>query len=546
MYENYIMNTMLELVSVPGISGTNSEAETAYKIYDIIGEMPYFKENRDNYKMVEIKEDELHRSVVYAVFFSKKPSKRTIILTGHYDVVGTDEFGKLKDYAFSPVEYTQRISQLTLDKDSEADLKSGDWIFGRGTADMKYGLALHLEVLRELSSRNDFSGNILFVAVPGEESNSEGMLAAVPLLLELKEKYSLEYSGLLLSECCLPKYNGDNSKKIYMGTCGKIMPLFFFQGKETHVCEAFNGINPDLIASQLNKLMELNTDLCDISGNDAGMPPVCLKQTDLKELYSVQSPLYAASYYNVITLNTDSDTLLNKLKKLCREAFENAINEVNKRNEAYFGLTGKKPLSIEIKPCVMTYYELYKKAEVSVGKSLKKHIDDLIARCKDSGYDIQTISIKIIKELCELCADKEPKIIIAFAPPYYPYKAHRSEGLNDTEKRFYHAVDEALDYAISEFNEQIAKENYFMGICDLSYTGLDDTGAVNIVSNNMPGINNLYKLPLEEIKKLHIPGVVFGGYGKDFHKYTERLNVPYSFRTVPYLYEKLIYSLFEK
>ncbi|WP_125152051.1 hypothetical protein [Clostridium rectalis] len=30
---------------------------------------------------------------------------------------------------------------------------------------------------------------------------------------------------------------------------------------------------------------------------DTTIPPICLKQTDLKELYSVQTPLFAASYY---------------------------------------------------------------------------------------------------------------------------------------------------------------------------------------------------------------------------------------------------------
>lgn len=107
-------------------------------------------------------------------------------------------------------------------------------------------------------------------------------------------------------------------------------------------------------------------------------------------------------------------------------------------------------------------------------------------------------------------------------------------------------MDTAIDYAESKFKEHISKENYFMGICDLSYTGLDDIEAVNIVSGNIPGINNIYKLPLEEIKELNIPGIVFGGWGKDFHKYTERLNIPYSLKIVPYLYEKLIYSLFEE
>lgn len=44
---------------------------------------------------------------------------------------------------------------------------------------MKYGIALEIEVLRKITLDKKFQGNILFIAVPGEESNSEGMLGAV-------------------------------------------------------------------------------------------------------------------------------------------------------------------------------------------------------------------------------------------------------------------------------------------------------------------------------------------------------------------------------
>ena len=74
----------------------------------------------------------------------------------------------------------ERINELKLDEDTLKDFKSGEWIFGRGTADMKFGIALEMEILREFSENRDFKGSLMFLAVPGEESNSEGMVAAVP------------------------------------------------------------------------------------------------------------------------------------------------------------------------------------------------------------------------------------------------------------------------------------------------------------------------------------------------------------------------------
>lgn len=326
-----IMNTLLELVSVPGIAGTKSEGLTAEKTLSILEDIPYFQQHRENLNLIKIKSDPLNRSFVSALFCSSKPSKKTIILTGHLDVVDIEDYGHLKELAFNPIELKKRIKELPLDKDAINDLESGDYIFGRGTADMKFGLALHIELLRELSLRDDFEGNILFLAVPGEESNSEGMLAAVPHLLELNKKYGYKYIGLFVSECCIPKEIGDETKRIYLGTAGKVMPLFLFVGKETHVYESFSGLNPNLLATELNRLLELNPDFCDINKGNITPPPTCLKQTDLKELYSVQTPLMAASYYNVLTLNLSIDELIEKLKNLCFQAFHNTLN-INEGN----------------------------------------------------------------------------------------------------------------------------------------------------------------------------------------------------------------------
>ncbi|MCG4580105.1 M20/M25/M40 family metallo-hydrolase [Clostridium cochlearium] len=537
-----IMNTLLELVSVPGIAGTKSEGLTAEKTLSILEDIPYFQQHRENLNLIKIKSDPLNRSFVSALFCSSKPSKKTIILTGHLDVVDIEDYGHLKELAFNPIELKKRIKELPLDKDAINDLESGDYIFGRGTADMKFGLALHIELLRELSSRDDFEGNILFLAVPGEESNSEGMLAAVPHLLELNKKYGYKYIGLFVSECCIPKEIGDETKRIYLGTAGKVMPLFLFVGKETHVYESFSGLNPNLLATELNRLLELNPDFCDINKGNITPPPTCLKQTDLKELYSVQTPLMAASYYNVLTLNLSIDELIEKLKNLCFQAFHNTLNIIEKSVNKFASISNRNSLREEFEPKVLTYEEVYKKVKETLGDKFDTYIQGKIEQWINENMDLQTIAINIMKETYLNYSDKSPAIIIGFAPPYYPDK-HLIEDKAD-DMVLLKVIDNILEYAKDKFNTNIEKDHYYMALCDLSYTGITNKKGLNTIASNILGINKSYNLPVDELSQLDIPSIAFGGFGKDFHKFSERLNISYSFEVVPNLYEKAIYELF--
>ncbi|WP_027626014.1 M20/M25/M40 family metallo-hydrolase [Clostridium lundense] len=539
-----IMNTLLELVSVPGIAGTESEGLTAEKILNILQTIHYFNEHPENLNMIKIQGDPLNRSFVSALFCSSKPSKKTIILTGHLDVVDVEDFGHLKELAFNPIELEKRIKELPLNKEAIEDLESGDYIFGRGTADMKFGLALHMELLRELSLRDDFEGNILFLAVPGEESNSEGMLAAVPHLLDLNKKFGYEYIGLLVSECCIPKEIGDNKKRIYLGTSGKVMPMFLFVGKETHVYESYSGLNPNLLAGELNRLLELNPDFCDSDRGNITPPPTCLKHMDLKELYSVQTPLMAASYYNVLTVNLNIEELMDKLKKISLEAFNNTLDIIEEKVNRYASISSRNSLREKIEPKVLTYEEIYKKVKEIKGEEFDKYIEEKIEGWRKENKDLQTIAINIMKETYLNYPDKSPSIIIGFAPPYYPDKHLKEEKSGD--KVLLQVVDNVLKYAKDNFDTNIEKDHYYMALCDLSYTGVENKEGLNIIASNILGINKSYKLPVQELGQLDIPSVAFGGFGKDFHKLSERLNIPYSFEIVPNLYEKAIYDLFEK
>jgi arginine utilization protein RocB len=295
-----ILALIKRLVKVPSISGTEEENAMADELVRIMKEIPYFKENPHLIFEKNISGDSLNRRSVAALLKGKKGmSNKTVILLSHFDVVGIEDYGYLKDDAFDPDMYTQKLKDTSLPEDIKAELDSGNWLFARGIMDMKAGLALHIALLSEYGGTRDFEGNILLLSTPDEERNSEGMFAAVELLSELREQYGLEYILGICSEPSFASFPGDQSKYIYLGSVGKLLPLIFCNGKETHVGEPLEGVNASWMAAAFTGNMELSELFIEQAAGESNPPPTCLKITDLKDQYNVQTPTHAYVLYNV-------------------------------------------------------------------------------------------------------------------------------------------------------------------------------------------------------------------------------------------------------
>ena len=61
MYDN-----MLRMIAVPSISGTDDEKYAADKIEELLYEIPYFAEHKENVKQVPLKDDPFGRSLITA------------------------------------------------------------------------------------------------------------------------------------------------------------------------------------------------------------------------------------------------------------------------------------------------------------------------------------------------------------------------------------------------------------------------------------------------------------------------------------------------
>lgn len=536
--KNRIFQNLKRLVAIPSVSGTVHEAEGAYGIRDLLYEIPYFQSHRENVELVPIEGDALGRSLITAYLECCPESKKVVILTGHYDVVDVEEFGHLQKEAYDIEEITRRINEMPLDDDAKKDFESGEWYFGRGTADMKIGHAICVELLRHYSEEGGINGNILYVGVCGEETNSEGMLRAVPFFNDFRAKRGVEYEALLLAECYMVENQAaGNTRYIHYGAEGKVMPMFFCVGAATHSEEPFMGMDPLMMSSEIYRRIQLNPEFCESANGQVGQAPVCLKSQDLKSTYSCSTPLYAASYYNLVTLNLDPQKLMDRLTNIARESFSAVIEFAMRRADEYENKFGVRPLVYKAEPIVKTFAEVYAEAKSASEDDFDKIIENLIKDETKPGVEMQDIAIKIVKKVYESSPEKRPMIIVSIIPPYYP--DNFGDKREPQAARMFECVDDVIKYAEAEFGEKLEVKDYYC-ISDLSYTMLNEGANFDELFENVVGANQMYTLPTEDMKKFSVPAIVLGGYGKDLHKHTERLHKHYNFNVLPNLYVRFI------
>ena len=544
MDKERIYADLKRIVKVPSVSATPNEAKGGEALYAIISEIPFFSSHPEYLMKLPIEDDPLGRSNIIAFLPSMIPSPDTVIIMGHYDVMSTYSYEHLQDKAFDIEELTPRMNELLLDEDSQKDFNSGDWLFGRGTADMKFGLAMSIEILRHYADAPGLlRGNILFAGLCGEEANSEGMLSAVPFFNRFAETRGLRYKALLAAESY--SHDDDDPEGVHfahIGASGKFIPLFFCVGEPSRGVSPFHGMDANLLASQVYSRMHLNTDLCQSANGVTTPPPICLKAVDLKLTYSSSSPIYAASYYNLLTVDTDANEIMGKLKNIALESFEAATDHIRRQTNAYenrFGTHYKLSLP---EPCVLTFSELLEGARKSSGKNFDAFLSNLIKGWRNNEkLKIQDIAIRTVKTIYEHYPDKRPMIVISFIPPFYPDSYPSTSDERVTE--LIGAVNEVMSYAKNNYGEDLRWKDYYMEISDLSYSHLDPGKNFDSLFGNIVGANLMYNFPMDDLKAFDVPGVILGVCGKDSHKNTERIEKHYNFDVLPYLYLRLIENI---
>lgn len=303
-----ILNFAVELTEVKSIVGTAGERDSTQKVWDRLSEMSYFKEHPDQLYFVDVDGDSLKRNSVLAmVKGNKEDSQKTVVMIGHTDTVGTSDYGEIEAFATRPHELPDKYSQVHIPEDASKDLASGEYLFGRGIFDMKTGVSTLVHVLEVLSEQVDeLEGNVILAAVCDEEGNSGGMLQVVPELLRLQKEHGFEYQAMLDTDYSAPRFEGDQTRYLYIGTVGKLMPSFYVVGSEAHSGDPFRGIDPNHISSAIMEEMDYNMEYAEEAEGEVTVPPSSLRQKDLKPEYSVQTAKTSFVYFNFSTHTSTS------------------------------------------------------------------------------------------------------------------------------------------------------------------------------------------------------------------------------------------------
>ena len=537
-----------KLVSIPSMNNSDGgERAVADYMAAWIRELPYFKAHPDQVITQPLKDDPYDRINVVAIAFgSRSNSNETIILHGHHDTVGIDDYGSIKEYAFDCDALPEKIKSITSDPEVLADIESGEWMFGRGSSDMKSGDAVNMVLMRYFTEHLDqFDGNLIFMTNPVEENQHTGIIESLNVLEELKAKYGLTYKMAMNTDFISPAFPGDTAHYFHAGAVGKILPCFYIIGKPTHSGQGFEGFSASMVAAEITRNIDMRAEFSDVYNGEFAMPPTVLKMRDLKPSYDVQTAFSAFVYFNYFIHNMEMDEIFARLRKVAEDALNTVDTYTDEQNKVYCKMTGADYYKREYQLKVMEYSELYEKA-----KALKPDVDeDIRAITKQSleeNLDRRELCLKIVEYLANnILSINTPTVILFLAPPYCPRNTLKRE--IPEEGALLDSVVDLLNQLGQEMGEELKMMQFFPVLTDSSYLKLDDTDtSIKTLVDNFPDMKGHYDVPLDQIKRLNIPAFNFGCHGKDAHKWTERVHKEYSFGKLPIIMLRVLEKYLNK
>lgn len=518
-----------ELVSWKSVTLTEGERRFPYKLRDLLQTVSYFQKY-DQY--ISLHHADKGRKFLTALYKHPK-AVNTVCLISHFDTVNTSEYGKVEALATKPDQLTKVWADAAKEFPPEAarDLQSGSFIFGRGTMDMKMGLALHLQLM-EKAILNHWPINLLLLTVPDEEVNSSGMRHAVPILLDIQKKYGLEYKLFLNSEPVFSMDGNNDDYFVYTGTIGKILAAALFFGKEAHAGEPLRGLTSSYMASCLTKIMEWNEEFQESQFGEKTPLPITLQQRDIDLQYSTQIPYRSSALYNIFLMKRTPEEVMDLFEKTAKRAAVEC-------NERYRGICEKHGVLPAGEVKVLRYQQLFAYAKNKLGA---EEAGKIIAEIHAAGEgDDREKSLRIAERFMFHCQELAPAIIILFAPPYYP-------AVNCSHHPFIQkCVSKITELAHTKFQLPVKQCHFFNGICDLSYVhGESSQSGWETYEKNSPLWPESYYIPFPEMAALKAPVLNIGPFGKDPHKRTERLAIKNAFEETPVLLEEVIRLTWEE
>ena len=295
-------------------------------------------------------------------------------------------------------------------------------------------------------------------------------------------------------------------------------------------------------AARITLALDGNTQRGDSLGETLFPPYAALKMADMRSEYSATILSKGVIAFSYLTAVKMPGTILKELKQVAQEALTLSIEEHRERRLIYRKKNNLPLSDANFDGMVLSVMELLSLAEKRTGKTRDRLLADALSNFPVE-MDEREKALKTLALVVEELDLEGPLVIIGFLPPWYPHRVNDEMAKGDQIARqaLYtlaeKAKDDGLDFRIRPL---------FEGVSDLSYCGF--TGSLDDMADfekNMPGDARLYRFPTESLLSLSIPVLNFGPIGKDFHRKTERIHLPFFLEKYPILLQYLVDSLGE-
>ena len=526
-----------EMVNIPSINhaGDGGEAKVAKYVHDFYAKMPYFQEHPDqNYIFGNLEEPDRQNNICY-LKGTKGNSKRCVIMIGHIDTVGVDDYGTFWEKAFRPDLLPEQFLSMKVPQEVIDDIKSGEFMFGRGALDMKSGVAGHMTIMEYFANHLDeLDGYVMHVAECDEEDMSGGIIAALDEMVKIKKKEGLQYIACINADYSTNYNPGDENRYIYYGCIGKTLPSYVVFGKEAHVGQSFAALDPNLLLAEITRKISLNVDYSDIAYGEICVPPISLKQADTKVGYTVQTALVAYGYYNYFTHGMTPTQVLYNAKQVAVDAMDDVIKYLNRQYMRFCNISKVKFTPLPWKTRVLTYKEYYEEIKADKGQEFVDAMDKFMKELHESdpGMDLRVYGNTVIQEMWKWMDDKSPCIVVYFGSLYSANI--EMTGKTPMEKALLDAVEDAVEKVRPEAGRQIKTRMFYPYIADSSFMAVGgDPSTVDDLNDNMPSSKYKYFHDISKIREIDVPVVNIGTFGRDGHMVTERVDMKQTFENVP-------------
>lgn len=510
-------------------TGTPGEAEFAFRLRDLLLEIPYFHENPEDIVLLESHGDPVTYNLVALV---RGTGKRAMALAGHFDTVSIANYHELADLACEPEALRDALladlrSRQLSDQEARAlaDLESGDFEVGRGMLDMKSGLAAGIAVLERFANDPDRQGNLILLATPDEERESRGMRSLREALSGLMQKEGLEIEAAINMDVTSDRTDGSAGRAIYAGTIGKLLPFAFTIGLPSHAAYPFEGISAQLIGAEILRAIEGNAELADTGPGDVSPPPICLEARDLREGYEVTTPERFWLCFNWLYHSGSAAERFDRFRAEVEGALVRATDRFRNQSHGFAARTGILQGADIASPLVKTIAEL--KAQALTSRERQAEFSAFQAGLAKIDNPL-TISRACAEWLINSANIKGPSVIIGFAGLHYP--PCQLDRQADRDAKFIRAIEAAQLAFAERAGASTTWRPHFQGISDMSFLGQPIAAGGEVIVANTAA-SRLVDDP--DMEPLAFPVVNIGPWGRELHQKLERVYSPYAFDILP-------------